>query len=318
MEHTEYMAGITEAAERLTSCLHSWQCPEFFFQFGNGFCLDGFFDEPPQEIELRHLPGMPEHLTPDQMQPVFYYGSCNGVLTLVTSGHRHLYEGLGLYPCLLPLMTAWKLGIRRHVFIEDAISLQPDIKSGCWTLLTDYINGYHFSPLDGLQTILPEAFPDMGEALSQHQNSGFMNAFGEIGLSPRHCVFMSRPGSQFCTMAEAAYARHAGVDLIGHGLVMEIITSHALGCCVSAFALACGQVLDGAPPALKRADILDTCRFSSSQFIRGVRASVHEMVPLDHVEPMTSHPIGNADELLTADFRRLPPKPRPYKLIYKN
>jgi hypothetical protein len=116
-------------------------------------------------------------------------------------------------------------------------------------------------------------------------------------------------------MAEAAYARRAGVDLVGHGLVMEIITSHALGCCVSAFALACGQILDGPPSPLRRLDVLETCRFSSEQFVRGVRATVHDMIPLDHVEPMTSHPIGNADELLTADFRRLPRRERPYKLL---
>ena len=89
--------------------------------------------------------------------------------------------------------------------------------------MTDYINGHGVSPLDGLHHLLNTPFPDMMDALSQHQNSEFVNAFVERGIDPRLCVYMSRPGSQFCTVAEAEASRQSGADIVGHDLVMEII-----------------------------------------------------------------------------------------------
>ena len=204
---------LEKAVELIESHFQNWTTPSFFVQFGTGFAADLLFDEEPQSLELSKLPNMPDYHNPDFEHPSLLYGLCMGVPVLALRGHRHLYEGLGTYPCVFPICTAWKLGIRRHVFIEGALSLRTELKPGTWTLLTDYINGHGVSPLDGLHHLLNTPFPDMMDALSQHQNSEFVNAFAERGIDPRLCVYMSRPGSQFCTVAEAEASRQSGADI---------------------------------------------------------------------------------------------------------
>ena len=47
-------------------------------------------------------------------------------------------------------MAASSLGLRKHIYVGQAISLIPEIKKhGNYCLLTDFLNGYSFL-LDGL------------------------------------------------------------------------------------------------------------------------------------------------------------------------
>ena len=65
---------IDEAAERLPSLFSDWRSPAFFVQCGSGFEPERLFDSPPQSIELRSMPGMLEHKTPDQEHPQLLFG----------------------------------------------------------------------------------------------------------------------------------------------------------------------------------------------------------------------------------------------------
>ena len=308
---------LEKAVELIESHFQNWTTPSFFVQFGTGFAADLLFDEEPQSLELSKLPNMPDYHNPDFEHPSLLYGLCMGVPVLALRGHRHLYEGLGTYPCVFPICTAWKLGIRRHVFIEGALSLRTELKPGTWTMLTDYINGHGVSPLDGLHHLLNTPFPDMMDALSQHQNSEFINAFAERGIDPRLCVYMSRPGSQFCTVAEAEASRQSGADIVGHDLVMEIIMAHALECNVSAFAL----VAESAPIAtsrpLHRRNILDNCNFCSSEFMRAFRPALQEIDRLEAVVKSPVLPSSEAEDILFNDFHRPSGKPPKLKLLKK-
>ncbi|MBO4344160.1 MAG: hypothetical protein J5833_00295 [Victivallales bacterium] len=269
---------IGEAAEKLPSLFTEWRAPAFFVQCGSGFEPERLFDSEPQPIEMRSLPGMLEHKTPDQEHPLLLYGMVNGIPVLATKGHRHLYEGCGTLPCILPLCVAHRLGVNAMVFMDGALSLNNDIKPGTWMLLTDFINAHSCSPLDGNHELLPDAFPDMTNALSQHLNSELVNALSSVGITPRLGVYMSRPGSQFCTVSEANTARANGADLVGHDLVMEIIMGHALGCHVSAFALATLMAPDYYSRRLTREAMLDACHYCSIDMMRGLRNGIREFV----------------------------------------
>lgn len=307
--------AIGEAAELVLDSFSNWTKPEFFIQFGAGFNLDGLFDDEPQEIPLASLPGMPDYPNPDDLHPMILFGFANKIPILVAKGHRHLYEGLGAFPCVLLVCVAKQLGIDRHIFIEPALSLNNELKPGTWTLLTDFINGHVVSPLDGMHHILESPFPDMTEALSQFQNSELVNAFSGVGINVRLVVYMARPGSQVCTVAEAEAARRAGADTVGHDLIMEIIMAHALKCRVSSFAL----IADNAPlPTTRptsRRKILETCAFCSRDFIRGLRLAFNEIIQNNEHNKITNHPIGNADEILANDFKRPTGKPMKFKLL---
>ena len=273
---TELETLSSQAAELLKATFKNWRQPQVFVECGTGFEPEKLFDEKCQSLELNQLPGMPLHKTPDQEHPVLLYGEANGIPTLATKGHRHLYEGGGILPCILPLCTAHRLGADTVILLDSGLSLQKEIKPGTWVLLTDFINYHHVSPLDGHHSMLENAFPDMTCALSQHLNSELMNALHFVGVSPRLGVYLSRPGSQFCTVSEANAARSVGADIIGHDMVMEIIMGHALGCKVSAFALATVMAPDFYSQPLTRANVLDVCRFCSNDMMRGLRRGIRE------------------------------------------
>jgi len=307
--------GVQQAAKLLPAHFPNWQPPQFFLQFGSGFDLETLFDTPASSLPMQELPGMPCQPTPDREHPELHYGAICGIPALATRGHRHLYEGLGLYPCLLPLCAAWKLGAQRHLLIDSGLSLRQEIKAGAWTLLVDYINGHPFSPLDGNHDLLESSFPDMTGALSQEQNSELVNAMSEVGLSPRHSIFMARPGSQLCTVAEAEVARSNGADLIGHDLVMEIIMAHALGCKVSALVLAAAMAPDYRGKPLNRQNLLDNCRFCSKDIIRGLRKAMPELIA--DAAPPVRLPDADADEILHQDFKRPTGRTTPNPLSLK-
>lgn len=290
---------------------------DFFLQFGPGFDTVALFDSEPLCLPMDQLPGMPLQPTPDQVQPCLQFGCSRGVPVLVSQGHRHLSEGLGLYPCILPLATAWHLGIRKHLFIDNGISLIPEIKTGNWTLLTDFLNGYAFSPLDGLHELLENFFPNLNHALSQEFNSEVVNALDQVGINFKLCTYQALPGFHFCTGAEAALARKNGADVLGHDLVMEIILSHALGCRVSAAVLACGQNLNAGHTSLKRHDVLATCQFCGTEFLRGLGIALQEISRAEKKIPQIRLPDAEAGEILQQSITIKTGKKHPFKLLRK-
>ncbi len=290
---------------------------EFFLQFGPGFDTRVFFDQEPASMALSSMPGMPGHPTPDQVQPCLQFGSSRGVPVLVSQGHRHLSEGLGLYPCILPLATAWHLGIRKHLFFDNGISLIPEIKTGNWTLLTDFLNGYAFSPLDGLHELLENFFPNLNHALSQKLNSEVVNALDQVGINFRLCTYQALPGFHFCTGAEAELARKNGAEILGHDLVMEIILSHALGCRVAAAVLACGQNLNAGHTSLKRHEALATCQFCGDEFLRGLGIALQEISLAEKNVPKIRLPDAEAGDILQQSITIKTSKKHPFKLLRK-
>ena len=61
---------IDEAAAKLPAAFADWRAPAFFVQCGSGFEPERLFDAPPQSLELRDIPGMPSHKTPDKEHPL--------------------------------------------------------------------------------------------------------------------------------------------------------------------------------------------------------------------------------------------------------
>ncbi|MBP5638229.1 MAG: hypothetical protein J6X55_02030 [Victivallales bacterium] len=304
MDYQEFIEALEIGGEVIQRSFDNWQTPVFFFQFSAGFELDNLFDESPQALEMCTLPMMPPFHTPDRHQPILLYGTSDGYPILVASGHRHLFEGLGVAPCILPTCLAWKLGISRCTYIDPVLSLIPELKTGTWTLLTDFINGHHLSPLDGLFPLLEVPFPDMTHALSQRLNSELVNALSRVAVSPRLCIYEALPGSHFCTPAEAQMARAGHAELVGHDMVMEIITAHALGCQVAAL----GLVAEMAPAAgtrpLQRSTMLENCRFCSEPLLRGLRMAISEIADAPSLPNSPMLPEATADEALFSDFKR--------------
>ena len=109
----------TQAAETLKDAFKDWCPPQVFVECGSGFEPERLFDGECQSLELNRLSGMPQHKTPDLEHPLLLYGEVNGIPVLATKGHRHLYEGGGILPCILPLCTAHRLGVNTVILLDS-------------------------------------------------------------------------------------------------------------------------------------------------------------------------------------------------------
>lgn len=276
--------------------------PRFFIYFGNAFELDGFFDAEPRSLAIDDIeaPGI------DGARPALLAGTVNSVAVIAAARPRLFSEGHGLLPCLLPAAAAHAAGADRQIFIDTAIGLTPELKSGKWSMLTDVINEFAFTPMDGLHSILPENEPDFAQLFDQAQNAELINAMAAFAETPRLGTFTGRPGYHACTRAEARKARQDGADLIGHDLVLQLLFSHALGCRVSALVLAGAQCLPESPAAhrITARDLSETSRFCSPQLIRTLRRVLPELSGALGGYAEACLPDADADELLAASIRR--------------
>lgn len=311
LTHANFNDVARQAAQRLATHFSTWNTPRYFLHCNGGFNLDGFFDEKPQVFPLKEFSELPSTPNADGEMPQLLWGDCHELSILVQVGSWRLSDGHGLLPTLLPVAVAQAAGIPNAVFIDCALSLNPDLKAGHWGMLTDFINGFAFSPLDGLHHLLDQPFPNLAETLNQFQNSEILNALGEIGETPMLCTFLGRPGFHLFTTAEVKVAHSQGADFLGHDLPLLLAFAHALGLRISSLVLAGAQLSPDAPGTrITRQDFLETARFRSPQLARTLRRAIAELEhrPQDE-EPSAKQPVSDqetpdADELLAASIRR--------------
>ena len=269
----DYPEKLSEARRRLEARVP--QTPAFYLHLGGYFtaAADRLFDREPRAIPLRDLcPALPETPTPDGVEPALLHGNCRGVSVLVLRGERRLAEGVPAWMALFPTALAAYAGIDSHIFIDTGLSLHADLKAGHWAMLTDFINGYGFSPIDGIHQLAPQPFADMAQVFSQHQNSELLNGLAQFGDPPMLCTGMGIPGFHVCTPAEAKRHQADGADIVSHELALHLMLAAAFGCRISAMVLDAAQLLPARPTgALTRQDILATADFCTPQLLAGLK-----------------------------------------------
>ena len=305
--------NFPDAARRLAALLvdNAEQTPRYFIHCTAGFHLEELFDKTPNCFQLKQFQKLPQTPDADGEEPRMLCGNCHELSVVVQVGSWRLSDGHGLLPELLPVAAAHAAGIPNAVFVDCALSLNPDLKAGRWGMLTDFINGFHFSPLDGLHRLLERPYPNLSEALNQYQNSEIINALGETDETPLLGTYLGRPGFQLPTPAETRLAAAQGADLLGHDLPLLLVFAHAMGLRVSSLVLAGAQLEPGAPaPRLDRRDFLETARFRSPQLVRTLRRAIAELEhrPQDPEPnaanlPNATSDAPDADELIAAGIR---------------
>lgn len=318
LDSSSFKNSIEAAAEALQKRLHPWQKPSFYLHFGARYALNGFFDETPQTIPLAELSEcLSDRSNLDGDSVVLQYGFCDGVPVLAATGTRRLAEGDGVHATLFPTALATSLGIGNHIFLDTAISLDPDVKTGKWGVLTDFVNGFAFSPLDGLQEMLASAFPNFYETLDQVQNSEVINAMAEFGEAPILCTYHGLHGFHLPTSTEIDRIRRDGAKFLGHDLVLHVILSHAMGCRVSALVLAGAQILPGSAPRFDRNEILETSEFCSTQLRLGLRKALREMENAANGYAESILPEADADELIRQSIQKSATRSSPLKCFLR-
>jgi purine-nucleoside phosphorylase len=230
METNRTLRDIAEdAAVALTRLLEDWEQPAAFVQTGSGTQTEGLFDEILDELAMAYLPGMPSTASPAGHELKLILGRCGDRRILLAKGRRHLYEGLGFTPCVLPVCAAVLAGVKRVVLVCAAGSVNPEFRPGSYVALIDYINNLGSSPLVGPEPLGEKYFLPMTEAYSQNLVSEFINCMPPSAIRVRLGVYQANLGPQYETPAEVEVARRNGADLVGMSTVPETMVARALG-----------------------------------------------------------------------------------------
>ena len=318
LDSSSFKNSVEKAADALKERIPAWKTPSFYLHFGTRYAIQGLFDDAPETVPLAALSDcLPERANLDGDSVVLQYGFCNGVAVLAATGTRHVAEGDGLHAALFPTALASTLGIKNHIFLDTAVSLTTDIKTGKWGVLTDFVNGFAFSPLDGLQDFIADAFPNFFETFDQIQNSEVLNAMADFGDAPILCSYHGHPDFNLPTPGETDRIRNDGAKFLGHDLVLHLILSHAMGRRVSALVLAGAQALPGTAPRLNRNDMLETSEFCSTQMRQGLRKALREMENSANGYAENILPESDADELIRLSIQKCATRSSPLKTFLR-
>lgn len=260
---------LPRAADWLQSRFRDLDSVPFFLQTGTGFEIDGILDEVIDEEVVHAMPGMPDSHSPAGHNLRFVRGHCDDTEVLICQGRRHVYEGDGIDPCVLPVGAAVRCGIRNTVFTNAVGGIAPTFKPGTLVALTDFVNHMGLSPLIGCQELAVSPFPDMTTAFSQELLGEFVNAAAEVGVDVRLGVYWGTLGPQFETPAEIEMARQCGGDVVGMSTVCETIVANAMGANVLGISLVSNAAAATGRP-VKHEDFWEIMRLASEQAARAL------------------------------------------------
>lgn len=261
-----------ETAAEIRAVFPMWDDPVALVQVGTGFCVEGLYDGELASCSLSGLRSMPDEPSPAGHPLRLHLAACGDHQVLVACGRRHLYEGFGALPCVLPVCAAAMLGVKDVILLSASTgSLREELKPGTWVAVTDCINNLGTSPLVGNTDLGSELLPDMTQAFSQVLLSEIINAGAGRGMCPRLGTYQADIGPQLASPAEAETARRNGADVLGRSIALETIAACAMGCRVAAFSLVtCRAASDGARP-VPFSQVAETACFCSPPMMRALR-----------------------------------------------
>ncbi len=276
----ELVELTSRAADSLRGAFPDWTAPVAVLQTGTGFTAAGLLDKELGRVPYSALPGMPCGApSPAGHRLEATLGLSEGMQVLVLEGRRHLYEGYGPGPCVLPLCAAIRAGVSR-VFLTSAVGgIRDDWQPGTLVVLTDHINCLGTSPLIGNPGLGYSPFPEMLTTYSQELNAEFINAAAQVGLIPRLGVYQANLGPQFETPAEVGIAQRNGADVLGMSVVLEAIAARAMGAQVCALALITNKASGYAMRPPSHEDVIEAGRFCSQTVMRALRVYLRSMSP---------------------------------------
>ncbi len=198
-------------------------------QFGSGQTSIELLDECWARFPLQELPHIPNAESVLGHKLEVQWGRLGDLKVMVFAGRYHLYEGLGVVPCVLPIWTACNCGARNFVFSSAAGSINRHLGDGGLMLMTDYINNLGISPLVGHQHLIQSPFIDMSEPYDADLLESFVKAAGRADVPISKGVYMANLGPEYETASELEMAKTMGADVVGTSIVLETIAARAMG-----------------------------------------------------------------------------------------
>ena len=195
-----------------------------------------------------------------------------GMEIFIFQGRRHVYEGEGWAPVLLPIWLLKQFGAQTVLLTNASGGIREDLRPGTLMAIEDHINLLGGSPLTGPHNpAFGERFPDQ-TAVYDHDLRQALIAAGADASG----VYLATPGPSFETPAEIRAFRALGADAVGMSTVPEAIFANALGLRVAGLSCICNWAAGLGDDKLSAEDVLCTAKEAMPRMRSVIRSFVEK------------------------------------------
>ncbi|HEU5411757.1 MAG TPA: purine-nucleoside phosphorylase [Candidatus Acidoferrales bacterium] len=202
-------------------------------------------------------------------------GKTSGVPVAAMQGRIHLYEGYSPAEVVFPIRALARFGIRTVILTNAAGGINTNYDQGALVIIRDHINLLGKNPLTGANDErFGPRFPDMSEAYSASLRAIALEEARRLGITPHEGIYAAVPGPSYETPAEIRYLRTIGADLVGMSTVPEVIAARHMHLRVLGISCVTNMAAGILNKPLDHAEVLETGRRVSGQFIALLRAVI--------------------------------------------
>jgi purine-nucleoside phosphorylase len=188
-------------------------------------------------------------------------GSLSGRRVAVMQGRFHYYEGYDLRQITHPVRVLKALGIRTLVVSNASGGVNPQLRAGDVTVITDHINLTGHNPLRGVNDdALGPRFPHMADCYNAALVEAAERTALELAIRLPRVVYAWVTGPNLETAAEYRYVRTVGADVVGMSTVPEVIVARHAGLRVLGFSVVTDM---GLPDAMAAVDLTEVLKVAA-------------------------------------------------------
>lgn len=153
-------------------------------------------------------------------------GELGGQPVVAMQGRVHYYEGYSMKQITLPVRVMRALGATTLIMSNAVGGMNPQLRPGDLTVVTDHINLMGDNPLVGPNDErLGVRFPDMSEPYARDYLELVEAVALELRIPLRRAVYVAVAGPNLETAAEYRFLRAAGADTVGMSIVPECLVA---------------------------------------------------------------------------------------------
>jgi inosine/guanosine/xanthosine phosphorylase family protein len=200
------------------------------------------------------------------------YAEHGGAELFIFQGRRHVYEGEGWAPVVLPIWLLKQFGAQTVLLTNASGGIRDDLRPGTLMAIEDHINMLGSNPLAGSHNpAFGERFPDQ-TAVYDHDLRQTLIAAGADASG----VYLATAGPTFETPAEIRAFRALGADAVGMSTVPEAIFANALGLRVAGLSCICNWAAGLGDDKLSAEDVLCTAKEAMPRMRLVIRSFVEK------------------------------------------
>lgn len=182
------------------------------------------------------------------------HATLDGTEVFIFQGRRHVYEGEGWTPVILPVWLLKQFDAKGVLITNASGGIRSDLRPGTLMVIEDHINLLGGNPLIGPHyPEFGERFPDQTAVYRPELRQALLAAGAEASG-----VYLATPGPTFETPAEIRAFRALGADAVGMSTVPEAIFANALGLAVAGLSCISNPAAGLGAERLTDEDILHT------------------------------------------------------------